>query len=246
MDNLKEQLKTRIDEIKKITEGMPLRNKLEYIFTYYGLWILGIVCAVSITGYMVYHAFFSVKDYWFYGMYANTMENGGNGSPLWHDFVTYAGYDTSRKKVEMNASSWFDPSVSGGTNNSYFQAFAALVESGDLDLVVVGKEGLQAIGSSGRLLDLNDEKCAFVSRQYADRIITCDPFDQEYSDQPVPVGIDISDSLLVTKYHLYQGNAVLGICAYTKRLESVETFLRFILEEDDLNRLNQTDYYLRE
>ena len=232
MSKLHEQLKNRIREIKKATEGMTAGKKLDYIVTYYGLWILGTVCAVSITGYMIYHAFFSVKEYWFYGMYVNTLENGGNGSPLWHDFVSYAGYDTSRKRVEMNASSWFDPSVSRGTNNSYFQAFAALVEAGDLDLVVMGKEGLQGIGSSGRLLDLKDEKCAAVYSRYADRIITCEPYDREYSDQPVPVGIDISDSLLVTKYHLYEGDAVLGICAYTKRIESAETFLRFILEDE--------------
>ena len=216
---------------KEKLRGMTSRQKMNYIWTYYWLWILGIVCAVSILGYMIYRAAFSVKDYWFYGMFANTMEDGGNGSQLWKDFVAYADYDTRQKKVEMNAASYFDPSVAGGTNNSYFQAFVALCEAGDLDVLVMGKEGLEGIGSSGRLLDLEDERIRELVKPYEDRLIYCLPYDEEYSTDPVPVGIDISDSLLVSRYHLYEGDCALGISAYTQRTDSVFTFLEFLLEE---------------
>ena len=54
---------------------------------------------------------------------------------------------------------------------------------------------------------------------------------EEYFADPVPVGIDISDSLLVTKYHLYEEDCVLGISAYTQRPESALTFLEFVLQE---------------
>lgn len=231
MKGLRERLGPWVETETEKMRGMTARQRFSYILTYYWLWILGIISVVSISGYMIYRAAFAVKDYWFYGMYVNTMENGGNGSPLWRDFVMYAGYDTSVKKVEMNASAWFDPSVRGGTNNSYYQAFVALVESGDLDVVVMGREGLQGIGSSGRLLDLKDPKCAAIAEKYADRIVTCIPYDTEYSEDPVPVGIDISDSLLVTKYHLYEDDCVLGISAYTQRPESAEVFLDFLFSE---------------
>ena len=219
---------TEKDKIKDMTA----RQKADYIARYYWLWILGIASAVVIIGYVIYRANFALKDYWFYGMCANTMEDGGNGSDLWKDFVAYAGYDTSVKKVEMNARSYFDPSKSGGTNNSYFEAFVALVESGDLDVLVMGEEGLKGIGASGRLKDLSDETCRDLVKQYEDRFVYCIPYDEEYSDDPVPVGIDISDSLLVTRYHLYEKDCVLGIGAYTTRMDSALTFLRFVLEED--------------
>ena len=228
------RMKIWMDGEKEKLRGKTLRQKADYILTYYWLWILGIFCAVAIPCYMVRQAVFSVKDFWFYAVYANTMGNGGNGSPLWEDFVSWAGFDTSLKKIQMNDSFWFDPSVSGGTNNSYFQAFAALVDAGDLDVVVMGREGLKGIGSSGRLLDLRDERCASIYGRYADRIVFCVPYDTEYSEEPVPVGIDVSDSLLVTKYELYEEDAVLGIGAYTKRLDSVELFLDFILNGDGL------------
>ncbi len=221
----------RLSEKEKIKD-LTLRQKLQYILDYYWLWILGIGIALFLIIYMVYRAGFAVKDYWFYAVFANTMENGGNHSPLWEDYVSYAGYDTRQKNVEMNASSYFDPSVSGGTNNSYYQAFVALTESGALDVVVLGEEGLKAVGSSGRLLDLRDEKCGSILEDYADRIVYCIPYDEEYSRDPVPVGIDLSDSLLVTRYHLYPDDCVLGISAYTQRPESAATFLKFVLQED--------------
>ncbi len=206
-----------------------MRQKIGYILGYYWLWILGILCGVLLIGYMICRANFAVKDYWFYGMFANTMEDGGNGSPLWRDFVAYAGFDADEKKVEMNAASYFDPSISGGTNNSYYQAFVALVESGDLDVVVMGRDSLEAVGRSGRLLDLEDERCASLLEVYRDRLVYCEPYDEEYSTRPVPVGIDISDSLLAEKYHLYSGDCVLGISAYSNRMESVRLFLEFVL-----------------
>lgn len=216
---------------KEKMKGLDVRQKVRYIIGYYWLWILGIGVGLFLIIYMIYRAGFTVKDYWFYSMYANTMEDGGNGSQLWKDFVDYAGFDTRQKKVEMNAASYFDPSVPGGTNNSYYQAFVALVESGDLDVVCLGKEGLQAIGSSGRLLDLSSEECGAIREEYGDRLVYCTPNDEEYSGGEVPVGIDISDSLLISKYHLYPSDCVLGISAYTDRLESVQLFLDFVLQE---------------
>ena len=48
---------------------------------------------------------------------------------------------------------------------------------------------------------------------------------------PVAVGIDVSDSILITKYHVYQDSCALGIGAASKNLQEVEDFLDFILGE---------------
>ena len=44
------------------------------------------------------------------------------------------------------------------------------------------------------------------------------------------MGIDVSDSLLVTKYKVYSGDCALGIGAHSENIKEVEDFLRFILE----------------
>jgi hypothetical protein len=82
-------------------------------------------------------------------------------------------------------------------------------------------------------MDLNSQECAAIREKYADRLIYTEPNNEEYSVEPVPVGIDVSDSLLMTKYHIYGGeNCVLGIGAHTEHLDQVENFLDFVFQEE--------------
>ena len=211
---------------------MSRKERLGYIFAYYWLHVFGAVFAVFFIIYFLTHFLFGIKENWIYVTFTNVLTSDEGVNALRDDFIEYTGYDLKEKNVVFNANSYFDATTVQGTNNSYYQMFVAVTEAKDLDVLVMGKEGLQAVGSTGRLLDLNDEKAASVLEKYEDRVIWCDPYNEEYSTEPVPVGIDISDSLLVTKYHLYdEGEEIaLGLGAYTLRPESAEKFLEFILQ----------------
>ncbi len=203
-------------------------KKIEHILTYYWLWIVGIGGGAVLAVYILYHAFFTVKENWFYAVLVNVMEPDSVIAELKEDFISHAGYDTSVKNVVINANSYFDASISGGTNNNYFQSFAALVESGDLDAVVTSEANLIAVGEAGRLLDLSAEPYAELFQGWENRFVYCIPYDAEYSTDPVPVGIDISGSDLTEVYGLYPDGAVLGVGAYTKHPEEVIKFLSFL------------------
>lgn len=226
--NRKRNLTQALSEEKEKLRGYTLKQKIGYIRDYYWLWILGVLTIVVLSGYIIYRGFFTVKDYWFYGVFTNTFENGGNRSQLWQDFVDYGNFDLKEKNVMMNSASYFDASKPSGTNNSYFQSFVAVSESGDLDIVTAGRDSLVALGQSGRLMDLNNEGFSAIRERYGERFVYCEPYDEAYSTELVPVGIDLSDSLLVTKYHLYEDDCVLGISAYTQRKEAIELFLEFV------------------
>ena len=213
---------------KQKVVSLPKEERLAYIWDYYKLWIIGIVAALFLLIYVPYRAFFAVTDYWLYATFAGTTAPAGNGSPMWEDFVEYSGYNTREKQVYFNGASFFDPSKEGGTLGSYFQSFVAATEAGDLDLVTLEEPGLVALGESGRLLDLTGEE-AFAP--YADRFVTCIPYDEEYSRDPVPIGIDLSDSRLMREYGLYEDSCVLGVSAYTSRKEAVADFIAWALLE---------------
>ena len=224
-----EKIKTWFAGEKEKLRNKTPRQKADYILRYYWLWILVIIVVIYFGTFTIYRMNFAPKNNWLYGIFANTMGSGGNHSQLWYDFEDYAGYDLKEKNLEFVDSSWFDPSKTGGTFNSYYQSFVALAEAGTLDFVTMGEEGLTELGRSGRLLDLNMDKCNSIREKYGDRFVTCLPLDEEYSKEEVPVGIDLSDSLLVTKYHLYDDSCVIGIGANSKNLEQVERFLDFVL-----------------
>lgn len=161
---------------------------------------------------------------------ANTYAEVGNGSELWDGYVEYTGYDTKQKNVEFNCQSYFDYEKSL-IGNSYFEAFVAYTDAGTLDAVTMEKASLIALGKSGRLMDLDSEVCSSIKEKYGDRFVYCEAYGKEYSDEPIAVGIDISDSLLMKKYNMYKDSCVLGIGAKSSHIDAVEKFLDYIFEE---------------
>ena len=224
----REQRKKTWEAERAKIRSLPKGSRFSYIWGYYWLWIVGIAGALFLTGYIAFHVFFVPKENWFYAVFANTMAEAGNQSALYDGFVSYGGYDLRKKNVIFQDMAYFDPSKAGGANNSYYQSFVAVVETGTLDVVTMEREGLIALGATGRLLDLDQEGCEALRAKYADRLVYAVPLDETYSQDPVPIGIDLTDSILMTDLHLYPESCCLGIGAYTSHLDAVETFLEFI------------------
>ena len=209
-------------------QGKTAKQKLGYIWDYYSLWIIGIVCLICFGSFVIHEARTALKDHWFYITITNTREDVGTNSDLWRGYVDYTGYDVTEKMVEFNDEIYFDYSNHRAAGNKYYEVFVATVDSGVLDAVTMEPDELSALGESGRLMDLQDERCASIYAKYKDRLIYSIPYDTEYSTDPVPVGIDISDSILMTRYHLYADGCALGIGAQSSNIDAVEKFLEYI------------------
>ena len=219
--------KWRKAEKDKILRIPGTGKKIEYIWEYYKLWIIGAVFLIWLVTFAVRQYTTSLRDYWCYMIFANTYADAGDHSDLWEDYVEYAGFDLTEKAVRFDANSYFDY-LKGVTGNSYFEAFVAYADSGTLDAIVMGSDSLTALGRTGRLLDLNSEACASIRAKYGDRFLYAVPIDTEYSTEEVPVCIDISDSRLVSEYGIYSEPCAIGIGALSKNVEAVEQFLDFL------------------
>lgn len=218
-------------ERKKIAH-LNREDKLRYIWQYYYLWIIGIVCAVLFTGYVVYHYMTAVTEQGFYITLVNTREQVGNGSELYQGFVEYSGIDPKEKIVEFNDNSYFQYTEGRAMGNTYYNQFVAMTDAGTLDAVVMDPVELTALGASGRLLDLDRDECASIKAKYGDRFLYCVPYDEEYAGQEIAVAIEVSDSALITKYRLYpEKTCAIAIGAQTQHIEAVEQFLDYIFEE---------------
>ncbi len=208
------------------------RAGAEYIWQYYHLWIIGIGFLLGFAIFLLTRFLTTPSKTAFYLILANTREEAGSGSALWEGYIAYSGYDPKEEQVVFNSDSYFNYARDQGRGNVYYNFFAGLVDAGVLDAVTMETDALTALGTSGRLLDLNREECASIRRKYGDRFLYAIPLNREYSDSPVPVGIDISGSSLAGKYHVYEGGCALGVGAGTGRLEAVELFLDYIFSEE--------------
>ena len=219
-------------EEKEKLKRLPFKEKLRYIWTYFWIPIVAILFVLVFGTFLIVRISTNIPDNWLMVTFANTTAQAGTGSQLWEDFTEHTGYDLKQKKVEFNAESYFDYLKDQAKGNAYYNAFVTLADVGELDAITMESASLAALGQSGRLFDLNDEKCADLKAKYADRFVYYTPTDENGKElDPIPVGIDISDSLLVTKYHLYVDSCALGVGAHSENIKEVGDFLSFVLGE---------------
>ena len=225
-------MKKFLESEKKKIAHLSGKEKAAYIWEYYKLWIVGILSFVILVTYIGIRIHTTIADHWFYLGIVNTRVDVGTDSELWDGYTEYTGYDLSEKLVEFNDEIYFDYSENLGRGNDYYELFVAYIDSATLDAAIMETEDLELFGESGRLLDLSSETCSSIMEKYGDRLIYCQPYDTEYSTDPVPVGIDISDSIVQTKYGTYAGDCALGIGAYAQNIDAVEAFLDYIFTEE--------------
>jgi len=216
-------------EKKKIQEIQGAGNKLQYIWDYYKLWIVGILAVIVVGIYLLLRLNSAHAQYWYYMMLANTMEDVGTGSPLWKGFAEYAGYDLKEKGLEFNNQIYFDFTLNT-TGNTYFDSFIVFAEAGTLDAITMESASLTALGQTGRLMDLSGEEAAPIREKYEDRFLYYEGTDEEGNPTSYPVGIDITDSRLMTQYHLYGKTCALGVGYKSAHVEEVLRFLDYILQ----------------
>ena len=214
------------DEREKL-RGYGLRARLKYIWQYYRLWIIGIAFAVGFVGYAVWNYVTVPGDIHFYGILSNTYAQLGKGSDFYNGFVEAAGYDLKTGVVEIDCANYCKPSgrVIG---NNYYEKLISMLDGGVDDVWIAGAEDVIAIGEAGRLMDLNGDVMASIREKYADRFIYCTPLDESYSDQPVPIGIDLAGTALTGEYSAYPEGAALAVNASTQRPEQVLVFLDYL------------------
>lgn len=225
-----ESFKKEWNRIRVEVSRLKGAAKLQYVWEYYKLRIAGAVCVLALLLYFGTIRLTVPSDNWFYITIANTQADVGNRSQMWKDFVEYSGYDTGEKNVYFNTNCFFDPFSE--RPNDYYTYFVAYVDAGTLDLISMEREDLQKLGERGRLLDLSAPEASAIAQKYRDRLIYAQPLDAEYSDKPVPIGIDLSDSALMSKYHIYGESCAVGLGAHCPHMDAVLKFLAFALEEE--------------
>lgn len=226
MGRLRQWFFTEREKLRRLSP----REKADYIWDYYKLWIIGILSAVVLVTAAVVHLHNTLAENWFYACFGNTYADIGSDSSFCRAFASYAGYDLREKNLVFNAQCYCKPSENT-YGNSYYEALITYLDSETLDVLVMEEEDLLAIGASGRLLDLKDERVAHLLERYQDRLVYCEPFREDYGKELVPVGIDLSGTPLVGEYRAYPEGGVLGISAVAPHLDQVEVFLTYLFEE---------------
>ena len=219
------------DEYRKLS-GLSWRQRTEYVWDYYKLWLTGIFAVIVILCWWIPQLVSANRGNWFCACFANTYAEIGTNSDFWREYARYAGYDLREKNLMFNARIYCDPTREN-YGNEYYRLLIAMMDSGTADVIVMERERLQALGSAGRLMDLEDERTADLFDRYENRLVWCEPLNPDYGKTSVAIGIDLTDSLLVGENCAYPEEAVLGLNALSPHPDQAAVFLRYIFEEDN-------------
>lgn len=212
--------------------GAPTKEVALYIWDYYRIPIIALLALLAFAGYALYVQVTVPEDIWFYACFANTYENYGQGSNFYTGLADYAGYDLKEKQLIINCSIYCNPSKYS-IGNTYYQSLVTLIDAGALDVVVMGREDIEALGSTGRLLDLSSEKGEGLAERWRDRLTYVTPSDTAtFGDEPLPVGIDLTGSRVVGEYAAYAGDAWLGVSANARHVDRVQVFLDYLFRAE--------------
>jgi len=222
-----ERLRQILAEDRKKLAGKRPSDILWYVWTYYRVQ-LGLI--IGILGLGIYLLFLQLTvpgTVGFYACFANTFKDYGPGSALYREYAEYAELNLKKTRLIFNCSIYCNPSRNM-MGNRYYEALITLIDSGSLDVIIMSKEDLCALGANGRLLDLSSEKAGGLAEAWQDRLCTTVPADPEYGTSPIPVGIDLTGSRIVGDYEAYAGDAWLGISSESTRVDQAALFLRFL------------------
>lgn len=211
--------------------GMTGRQAAEYIWQYYKLWIIGIVSALCIGVYLTVLSMTTPSENWLYVCFANVPPGMvlSEDSEIHQSYADYTGMDLTEKKLVFDTNCYCNPSEKTYGNN-YYNKMVALLDGGILDLLVMEEADLQAVGSTGRLLDLQGDFYR-LDPKWEDRLVYCENADPDYEKTLVPIGVDLTGSFLTAPDGPYPEGCVVGIGAYSAHPERLEQFLTFFLED---------------
>ena len=224
-------LRNWLENEKLKLRTMDRTKVAEYIWQYYKLWIIGIVSALCIGVYLLILSLSTPNENWLYVCFANVppgtcLQEDGQ---LHRDYAQFAGFDLKEKNLVFDTNCYCNPSEKTYGNN-YYNKLVALMDGGVLDLLVMEQEDLQAIGTTGRLMDLDGDHFQLDER-WKDRLIYCENTASDYEKALVPVAVDLSGSFLTEPEGPYTDGCAVSLSAFSSRPEELERFLIFFLEE---------------
>ncbi|MGN0376123.1 MAG: hypothetical protein ACI4ED_00655 [Suilimivivens sp.] len=144
------------DEIRQQhmkTKDMSLKEKLSYFWYYYKVHTFVIIIAViAVCSYIYTMA--TAKDYIFYEIMLNSSQL--NGDVLEASFGEYAGLDLENYECFIDTLSTLSYQSQSGYDMATFQKIIALIQSKDLDAMVLDAEVFYNFSFNGMMMDLRN------------------------------------------------------------------------------------------
>lgn len=246
-----------MDEFKEeraALKNQPFKKRLSYFWTYYKWYVLGGALALIVLIYVTVEIVTNKEE----ALFCIVV----NSSPMDRDhefaaeFMKYAGMDPNKYEVNINSALMLGDQMSMDTVNTR-ELIMVYTATGDMDVAIMDTLAFETYCYTELFFNLStilpadmlsslegkiyyrdnavarELNAAWDAYESTEDITIPDPFKPEMMKEPMPVGIDISDSAALQNAYYYPGKPVLlGLPATSDRTDTAIKFIEFLFAEE--------------
>lgn len=232
-----QEMKAKKSLEKEKLKNMNLREKLDYIWTYYKIHIIIILilaaCLFSFVKYLVSDKkesiMYSVAVNANYFSIQEETDEGVDQPDLYQNFLASRGYDPNKYQIDANTALAFKSTEEPfNSDPQSFAVLTTLLMAGTTDNLIADENVFNSVSKNGIFLPLSEYLSAEEIKQYEDYIIYAT--DPETSEK-YACGILLENSRAIKESSMFYTTPVVGVINGSPNQDVSIEFVRYLLEE---------------
>lgn len=212
---------------KKTFKTMTIGEKIEHIWEYYKLVIIGIVAAVAIIIYAIVEAVTPEPD-----VVINAVLVNANSFDIQEDtfqrYLEENNYDLESETINVNTTMYLDSTNGSQVSATSYQTLVAMVMVGEIDLLI-GDEGvIDMLGTGQGLLEVEDILPEEMFQKYKDRLYTVEDLE---TGETYVCGIWLPEENSLKQDGYYAGEVLAAIPYTAENTDTAKDVLLYLLGE---------------
>ncbi len=243
------------EEREKIKNG-SFQDKAKYFWCYYKYHTIVVICAIGLIVLLI-HDVVTQKDTAFFAALLNSVSLGGEEvtTPFMEDFAEYFNIDLNEYQVTFDSTMDLGADAANELATSSSQRLLVYTSAGEIDVIVGGEDVFPTQANQGMFYDLREilteEQIAryepyfyYVDQAYIDLLDSDasydvnfvapeapDPDKPEEMEEPIPVGIYVTDCEKLTNVYYFSGDyAAIGVMINSSHVETAIQFIEYLFE----------------
>lgn len=215
--------------IAEAIAGMSLKQKAEYLWTYYK-WVLAVAVAVIVIICIVVSSIMSKSVTTLYSGIVINAELSEEGEDYLSDgWFTHLGGDEKKEKVDISSTYYNDLSVTQDPEADAAAAMkvTAMVAAKELDYIIMDEISFNYYKKAAIFSSPEEMLSQEQINQFSDKIVY---YTDEEDGVTYPVAIDITDTAFSRNCLKASGKVYIAFCGNTGRTERNSEFFDYMLD----------------
>lgn len=213
---------------KKTFKTMTIGEKIEHIWEYYKLVIIGIVAAVAIIIYAIVKAVTPEPDIVMNAVLVNANSYDVQEEDCFQRYLKENGYDLESETINVNTTMYLDNESGSQANATSYQVLVAMIMVGEIDLLIGNEGTIDMMGSGQGLVEIEDILPAEIFEKYKGRLYTVE--DTETGETYV-CGIWLPEENSLKQDGYYTGEVLAAIPYTAVNMDTAKDVLLYLLGE---------------